>query len=483
MLNQKGIAHIFFILILLVGIIATVFLAGQTQIFKPKATGANIEIGTNECVKTKDDKKTLVCDQVPLKLVSPLETGNAAPLTDAGFSLAKKVYAAESKGGVGYSCEKEGGDKLKIYHQECNFKFLGIDFCKLNIPGTQYNLIQQSCDIGQRCDSTTTDLFNTIAKCVPDENSQPVRNFQPPVVVQPGPAGNNTLPTPSPTFTSIPRVIATPTPVATTTPRATVAPTPTPTPAATTIPTPTPTPTPSPSASAASRTTKAFRVAESPTGFKDDWHDYKVGGVDYVYPLNKDTKPGTTVTLFVEFKDQNDQTIKFSSGKEYAQISIDFSVPEVSPSPSPSPTAVATTKPTPTPTPTPVPTVAPTPTPIPEVTTSCVSITTVSEPAPPGTLNNAVVRFNGKVALLKFWIAQDSEVDKDAGNVTLWAPLITHPATISNPESGKPYIYELPNSIASGKHALLMSLLDSGGVMLDGNTGSDTNCTTNVQIR
>ncbi len=341
MLNQKGLAHIFLLLILGLGIIAGVYLVSHPTIFKPKAAGANIEIGTNECVRQVEGRKTLVCGDVPLKLVSPLETGNAAPVSDAGFSLVKTVLAQESKGGVGYSCEKEGGDKLKIYHQKCNFQLLGINFCELNFPYTKYDLIQESCDIGQRCDSTTTDLFNTIAKCVPDENSQPIRNLQPPIFVQP--------PIPTPTFTSIPRAVATPTPIptVTNTSRATVTPTSTPIPAVTTTATPTATPPPTPDAiaSATPRVTKGYRIAEDLTALKTaKWHDdYKAGGITYIYPLSKDTKPGGTVTLFVEFRDQDEKTIKFSNGNTYASVSIDFSAPEVSPSPTAARVIAATT--------------------------------------------------------------------------------------------------------------------------------------------
>lgn len=246
MLKQKGLAHIFLILVLLVGIVAGVFLVGKTQIFKPKAAGASIEIGTNECVKEVAGKKTLVCASVPLKLVSPIDTGNASA-PGVGFSLIKSVLAQESKGGVGYSCEKEGGDLTKIYHQKCNAIFFGINLCELDLPGTHYDLIQEDCDFGLVCDRATTDLFNTVAKCVP-ASSESSGNFQPPVFIQPGSGNNSTIPsggggTPPSFRTPTPTSVLTPTPrpTPTATPRATATPTPTPTsaPASTSVPAPT----------------------------------------------------------------------------------------------------------------------------------------------------------------------------------------------------------------------------------------------------
>lgn len=73
MFNQKGVAHIFFILILLAGIIAGVYLVQKTQVFKPKAAGENIEILDGDCVKVKDGKKILTCDKFQFKVISPLE--------------------------------------------------------------------------------------------------------------------------------------------------------------------------------------------------------------------------------------------------------------------------------------------------------------------------------------------------------------------------------------------------------------------------
>lgn len=382
-MNQKGLAHILLLLILGLGIIAGVYLVQHPQIFKPKATKANIAVGTNECTKTgSDGVKSLICAQVPLELISPIDSGNAASLTDAGFSLAKTAYAANSD-----TYCKLDVDPNKTFHKEkiCN-PILGI-FC-ITWLSSRVVEIPENCPSDQVCESTTTDLFNTVAKCVPG-SSQPTRNFQPPIVIQPGSTGNKTLPvvppaannapvirnststpTPTPTITSILRV--TPTPVSTHTPASTPVSTPTPTPTtgSNLTPTPSPTPAPTPTTSPVKRITLGYRVAETKDGLDTaGWHDdYKAGGVSYIYVL-KDTKPGPKF-FFVQFKDQNKQVIKFDSGNDYAvSASINFGTAS-SPSPTPTPTPTPTTaiaRPTPTPTTTPrptaVPTAIPTPTP------------------------------------------------------------------------------------------------------------------------
>lgn len=392
MKNQKGLAHILFIFVTLVGIVATVFLASKTQIFKPKATGEEVKLTENQCVK-KDvsGNKYLVCPDVVLFLTSPLETGKASPLTDSSFSLVKPAFAQEIKGGVGYTCEKEGGDKAKIYHQQCNFRLLGIDFCKLNFPGTKYDLITESCDIGQRCDETTTDLFNTIAKCVQDD-SPIVRNLNP-IVTQPGIGNRQTPsptsstrtttpvsrpPTPLPVASQIPQNSQNPTPTPIVTvggPRATANPTVEPVatvnPAATNrlvaSPTSSPEPTigttpslsPSPSASAAiqARTTKGYRIVEELADLSNaqltntGWIDnYQAGGMPVEYSIK--SKTYGKKTLFVQFRDQDNKIINFKdSGRNYTSIEINFPDPAAKTSAaSAKPSASATARPTTAPT-------------------------------------------------------------------------------------------------------------------------------------
>lgn len=56
--NQKGIAHILLIIILILGIIAGVYLVQKTQIFKPKASSQNIE-----WIKSDNDPDNCVTDK------------------------------------------------------------------------------------------------------------------------------------------------------------------------------------------------------------------------------------------------------------------------------------------------------------------------------------------------------------------------------------------------------------------------------------
>lgn len=356
MLNQKGLAHIFLILVLLLGIVATVFLAGKTQIFKPKATVGNIEIGTNECIKTVEEKKTLVCESVPLKLISPIDSGNAST-SDAGFSLVKTVYAADPA----RYC-KPSIDPNKIYHKEkiCN-PILGI-ICLTWLSSREVE-IGEDCRLDQVCEETSTDLFKSVAKCVP-QTVQPGRNFQPSFVQ----SSSDFLPSPQ---TQEPQNTQAPLPVYNFTPDNTVVPSATSAPssaedtsAQTTsssseqntqnLPTPTPTLAPSPSssvsptssssASAKPRVTLGYRVAETKDGLNTaDWHDdYKAGGVNYIHHL-QDKKPGSKF-FFVQFRDQDKQVIKFDSGNDYAvSAKIIFGTASSS---TPSPASSSTAKPT-----------------------------------------------------------------------------------------------------------------------------------------
>ncbi len=91
-LNQSGIIHLIPLLVILLGIIGGVYLVQHPQIFKPKAAGESVEFLDGNCVKVKDGKKVLVCDQFQMRIRSPLETGQT---TDTGpnMSLVKTAYA------------------------------------------------------------------------------------------------------------------------------------------------------------------------------------------------------------------------------------------------------------------------------------------------------------------------------------------------------------------------------------------------------
>lgn len=73
-LNQKGIAHIALIIILIIGIIAGVYLVQKTQIFKPKASSEMVEwlpsqgSDADNCVSSQT---TTTCSRVKFKIFDP----------------------------------------------------------------------------------------------------------------------------------------------------------------------------------------------------------------------------------------------------------------------------------------------------------------------------------------------------------------------------------------------------------------------------
>ncbi len=114
-MNQKGLAHIILILILLVGIVAGVFLVGKTQIFKPKASAKNI-VFSGDCVGSNKSQANTTCPKVTIKFTSPIDT-TAVSDNSFNFNLVKVAFAAGS--GKNYYCKT--GDP-NIYHTEkiCN---------------------------------------------------------------------------------------------------------------------------------------------------------------------------------------------------------------------------------------------------------------------------------------------------------------------------------------------------------------------------
>jgi len=126
--NQKGIAHIALIFILLVGIVTGVYLVQKKgfQIFKPKAATENIVVNPadgndekgNRCeVKDVGGKKQTNCPTVNLQLTSPLDINKSS---DAGpnISLVKTAYANHQGGTEDYYCEN---DDTEVWHSKANW--------------------------------------------------------------------------------------------------------------------------------------------------------------------------------------------------------------------------------------------------------------------------------------------------------------------------------------------------------------------------
>lgn len=96
-LNQKGIVHLIPLLLILAGIIGSVYLVQKSgfQIFKPKASSQNVEFLPGECLASKDGKPALKCPNVNIKFTSPVDPDQRS---DAGFQLIKTAYAHDEKG-------------------------------------------------------------------------------------------------------------------------------------------------------------------------------------------------------------------------------------------------------------------------------------------------------------------------------------------------------------------------------------------------
>lgn len=77
-LGQEGVIQLIFIILILLGIVAGVFLLQKQgfQIFKSKANAKSVEILDGTCVKSKDGVKSLKCEQFQFKVTSPLEGNN-----------------------------------------------------------------------------------------------------------------------------------------------------------------------------------------------------------------------------------------------------------------------------------------------------------------------------------------------------------------------------------------------------------------------
>ncbi len=84
-MNQKGIAHILLIIILIIGIIAGVYLVQRTQIFKPKAASQIVEwipsqgLDSDNCVSSQT---STTCTKVKFKIFGPGDvTKDSLPAT------------------------------------------------------------------------------------------------------------------------------------------------------------------------------------------------------------------------------------------------------------------------------------------------------------------------------------------------------------------------------------------------------------------
>lgn len=384
MLNQKGIAHLFLILILLIGIIVTVFLVGKTQIFKPKASAKNVEFiaATGKDTQGKACSVTEInaagtlntnCLTVKIKFTSPIDT---TAVSDAGDVLVENAYALSDQN---YYCnfdpnKSDDPNKFKRFYKSCD---LILNLCALPFLKSFITEKFEQCDTSQQCQAITTDLFNSGARCAPAQTQQKTAgNFNPQVITR-----STTTSAPKPSTQVLPSsslrggTAATPVPSfvtalqqSRTLAQANPTPTPTPTPTPITSPSAAATSNPSPSSSPVSsfspgtspagvgtteppaRLTLYFRFAENESDFVDSacsttvsygcWQNYTKGGSSVSYSFQ--VKAYGQKFIFAQFKDNYGKIYKESEVHPYpAQI---ITVAPATPSPSPSPSASASEK-------------------------------------------------------------------------------------------------------------------------------------------
>lgn len=180
------------------------------------------------------------------------------------------------------------------------------------------------------------------------------------------------------------------------------------------------------------RTIKYFRVAEDPTLFPNTWASY-YPGISTSFEFKNATldKPSF---VFVQFADAQYQIIPINGQSYLTSASIQL-IEQV----------------------------------------SCSSISVQGSGGP----YSASATFKGNPASLKIWVASNSEVGQPASSVKSWSQI----KEIANPVSGSAYSFSTIG-LSAGTHAVLVSLHDSSGNMLDGNLGGviDNNCTSSLNI-
>ncbi|MDO8619652.1 MAG: hypothetical protein Q7R49_07020 [Candidatus Daviesbacteria bacterium] len=111
---------------------------------------------------------------------------------------------------------------------------------------------------------------------------------------------------------------------------------------------------------------------------------------------------------------------------------------------------------------------------------SSVSLIPGSAGSAAGQVATLNVSYSGKTAYLEVWMAQNSDLNKSAGQVQNWqqvrSPLAANTGTVS---------FNVPSDATSGNYAVMIALRDNTLSMLDGNPGGTVNpaCTTTLPIK
>ncbi len=477
--SQKGLVQLAVVFVLLIGILGTIFLTQRTQIFSPHASSSQIELLDNNCTKTMPGKKVIVCPDIQVKIVSPVE----AVADNNKFELVPKAYAKSY--GKGYYCKIDTDDTL-IYHKECALPFDIL--CSLPWWEDELKEVEppDECGFDEVCVNTSQDLFDTQAYCV--ERGE---EFFPPTTIRDTSIfersdtetnktsnsslrrSNNTVsPTPRASAFVLPNqnVFRSPQP----TPRV---PSPIPLASANNQPVVSPSPvispqpsgntgqggqqlSPAPSPAAKKRTTIKYRIAESPTIIRDQqWRDYTVGGVTTAFSFS-DVRPGKKF-LYVQFLDNNDLDFDASPYPfEVELVKEAVSAPSPSPRLSPRPSASAANNQQ-------------------AVPIACDGVRVTSGSS--GTAGSGVtvqVTYKGEPGSMIVWGAANDSVNSSASQVGSWTRLKDVKPAASN------VTFYTPGDFAAGTNAIVVELFDKDGYLADGiiNNQVNSKCATSIAV-
>lgn len=179
---------------------------------------------------------------------------------------------------------------------------------------------------------------------------------------------------------------------------------------------------PQPPATTLPQTTKEFRFAESPTDLPvASWQQYAPGTI--ISHKFLDSSTGQKF-IFVQFRDSAGAIVKVN-GQDYVSTFIELV----------------------------------------EQAAKCDSVTALRQKD----TGSVTVQYTGKADTVQIWVASNSEVGKDAPSVQSWTKVLTQAAV-----NKQTYTFPL-SGLTAGSHAILVSLHDASGTMLDGNVGRVVN--------
>jgi len=213
-----------------------------------------------------------------------------------------------------------------------------------------------------------------------------------------------------------------------------------------------------PAPAAPARVTKSFRYAETLEALKaatNAWIPYDDAHRTVTH--NFDTSLGLK-HMYVQFMD-NQNTVITLGGADFIHAQIELMNPiPANTNPAANPAGPSNTS-----------------------ATQCTTVTMNSGNGNPGGNASLTLAYSGSPSSVQVWMASNDEVGKNPAQVTSWTNVLnTSPSTYLS--------FTIPANMAIGSHAVMVSLYDASGSLLDGNPGNppvvNTKCTSflNVQV-